>query len=48
MAKPDVQQQMEKQAFLLSPSTPEKLGEFVKRADGQLPHDSARRGVQPE
>src|SRR4029078_12520921 len=30
MARPDVQQQMEKQAFLLTPSTPEKLGEFVK------------------
>ena len=30
MGKPDVQQQMEKQAFLMTPSTPEKLSEFVK------------------
>ena len=48
MARPDVQAQMEKQAFLLSPSTPEKLGEFVKEQMESYRTILRAAGVQPE
>jgi tripartite-type tricarboxylate transporter receptor subunit TctC len=48
MAKPDVLAQMEKQAFLLSPSTPEKLGEFVKEQMESYRTILRAAGVQPE
>jgi tripartite-type tricarboxylate transporter receptor subunit TctC len=48
MAKPDVQQQMEKQAFLLSPSTPEKLGEVVQEQMDSYRTILRAAGVQPE
>jgi len=48
MARPDVQQQMEKQAFLLTPSTPEKLGEFVKEQMESYRTILRAAGVQPE
>jgi tripartite-type tricarboxylate transporter receptor subunit TctC len=48
MAKPDVLAQMEKQAFLLSPSTPEKLGEFVKEQMDSYRTILRAAGVQPE
>jgi len=48
MAKPDVQQQMEKQAFLLTPSTPEKLGAFVKEQMDSYRTILRAAGVQPE
>jgi len=48
MARPDVQQQMEKQAFLLTPSTPEKLGEFVKEQMESYRSILRAAGVQPE
>ena len=48
MAKPDVLAQMEKQAFLLTPSTPEKLGEFVKDQMESYRTILRAAGVQPE
>ncbi len=48
MAKPDVLAQMEKQAFLLTPSTPEKLGEFVKEQMESYRTILRAAGVQPE
>jgi len=48
MAKPDVQQQMEKQAFLLTPSTPERLGAFVKEQMESYRTILRAAGVQPE
>jgi tripartite-type tricarboxylate transporter receptor subunit TctC len=48
MAKPDVQQQMEKQAFLMTPSTPEKLGDFVKEQMESYRTILRAAGVQPE
>jgi tripartite-type tricarboxylate transporter receptor subunit TctC len=48
MAKPDVQAAMEKQAFVLSPSTPEKLGAFVKEQLESYRNILRAAGVQPE
>jgi tripartite-type tricarboxylate transporter receptor subunit TctC len=48
MARPDVQAQMEKQAFLLTPSTPERLGEFVKEQMESYRTILRAAGVQPE
>ena len=48
MAKPDVQAQMEKQAFLLTPSTPERLGTFVKEQMEGYRTILRAAGVQPE
>jgi tripartite-type tricarboxylate transporter receptor subunit TctC len=48
MAKPEVQAQMEKQAFLLTPSTPERLGEFVKEQMESYRTILRAAGVQPE
>jgi len=48
MAKPDVQAAMEKQAFVLSPSTPEKLGGFVKEQLESYRNILRAAGVQPE
>jgi len=48
MARPDVQAQMEKQAFLMTPSTPEKLGEFVKEQMESYRTILRAAGVQPE
>lgn len=48
MGRADVQAQMEKQAFLLSPSTPEKLGAFVKEQMESYRTILRAAGVQPE
>jgi tripartite-type tricarboxylate transporter receptor subunit TctC len=48
MARPDVQAAMEKQAFTLTPSTPERLGEFVKEQLENYRRTLAAAGVQPE
>jgi tripartite-type tricarboxylate transporter receptor subunit TctC len=48
MARPDVQAQMEKQAFLLTPSTPEQLGAFVKEQMESYRTILRAAGVQPE
>ena len=48
MAKPDVQAAMEKHAFVLSPSTPEKLGGFVKEQLESYRNILRAAGVQPE
>jgi tripartite-type tricarboxylate transporter receptor subunit TctC len=48
MAKADVQAAMEKQAFVLSPSTPEKLGGFVKEQLESYRNILRAAGVQPE
>jgi len=48
MSKPDVLAQMDKQAFLLTPSTPEKLGEFVKEQMDSYRTILRAAGVQPE
>jgi len=48
MARPDVQAQMEKQAFLMSPSTPEKLAAFVKEQLDSYRTILRAAGVQPE
>jgi tripartite-type tricarboxylate transporter receptor subunit TctC len=48
MAKPDVLAQMEKQAFLLTPSTPEQLGAFVKEQMESYRTILRAAGVQPE
>jgi tripartite-type tricarboxylate transporter receptor subunit TctC len=48
MGRPDVQAQMEKQAFLMTPSTPEKLGEFVKEQMDSYRTILRAAGVQPE
>jgi tripartite-type tricarboxylate transporter receptor subunit TctC len=48
MGRADVQAQMEKQAFLLSPSTPERLGAFVKEQIDSYRTILRAAGVQPE
>lgn len=48
MGRPDVQAAMEKQAFVLSPSTPEKLGGFVKEQLESYRNILRAAGVQPE
>ena len=48
MGRAEVQAQMEKQAFLMSPSTPEKLGAFVKEQMDSYRTILRAAGVQPE
>ncbi|MGE5639002.1 MAG: Bug family tripartite tricarboxylate transporter substrate binding protein [Clostridia bacterium] len=48
MARPEVQSAMEKQAFALTPSTPERLGELVKEQLENYRRTLAAAGVQPE
>ena len=48
MGRPDVQAAMEKQAFVLSPSSPEKLGAFVKEQMESYRNILRAAGVQPE
>jgi tripartite-type tricarboxylate transporter receptor subunit TctC len=48
MQRPDVVQAMDKQAFLLLPSTPERLGAFVKEQIDSYRNVLRAAGVQPE
>jgi len=48
MARPDVRAQMEKQAFLLNPSTPEQLATLVKEQLESYRATLRAAGVQPE
>ena len=48
MARSDVQALMEKQAFVLTPSSPERLGEFVKEQMESYRNILRAAGVQPE
>jgi len=48
MGRADVQAQMEKQAFLLSPSTPEQLGRLVREQFEAYRATLKAAGVQPE
>ncbi len=48
MGRADVQAQMEKQAFLMTPSTPEKLAEFTKEQMESYRTILRAAGVQPE
>lgn len=48
MGRPDVQAAMEKQAFSLSPSSPERLGAYVKEQLEAYRKVLAAAGVQPE
>ena len=48
MGRPEVQAQMEKQAFLLSPSTPEQLGLLVREQLESYRATLRAAGVQPE
>ena len=48
MARPDVQAAMEKQAFALSPSTPERLADFVKEQMQAYRATLRAAGVEPE
>ena len=48
MGRADVQAAMDKQAFVLSPSSPEKLGAFVKQQLESYRNILRAAGVQPE
>jgi len=48
MGRPDVQAAMEKQAFVLSPSTPERLGAYVKEQLASYRSILSAIGIQPE
>jgi tripartite-type tricarboxylate transporter receptor subunit TctC len=48
MGRPDVQAAMEKQAFVLSPSTPERLAAYVKEQLAGYKAILASIGIQPE
>jgi tripartite-type tricarboxylate transporter receptor subunit TctC len=48
MGRPDVQAAMEKQAFALSPSSPERLGAYVKEQLEAYRKTMALAGIQPE
>ena len=48
MGRPDVQAAMEKQAFALSPSSPERLGAYVKEQLEAYRKTMAIAGIQPE
>ena len=48
MQRPDVVANMDKQAFILLPSTPERLGEFVKEQLDSYRNVLRAAGVQPE
>ena len=48
MGRAEVQAAMEKQAFVLSPSTPDKLGAFVREQLESYRNILRAAGVQPE
>jgi tripartite-type tricarboxylate transporter receptor subunit TctC len=48
MARPDVQAAMEKQAFVLTPSTPERLAAYVKEQIAGYRAITSAIGLQPE
>ncbi len=48
MGRADVQEAMQKQAFVLNPSTPERLGSFVKEQLESFRNILRAAGVQPE
>jgi tripartite-type tricarboxylate transporter receptor subunit TctC len=48
MARPEVQAAMDKQAFVLSPSTPERLGAYVKEQLESYRKTLQAVGIQPE
>ncbi len=48
MARADVQAAMEKQAFTLTPGSPERLGDFVKEQLASYRRILAAAGIQPE
>ena len=48
MKRPEVMAQMDKQAFALSPSTPEQLGAHVKEQMESYRNILRAAGVQPE
>lgn len=48
MGRPDVQAAMEKQAFALSPSSPERLGAYVKEQLEAYRKTMAAAGIRPE
>jgi tripartite-type tricarboxylate transporter receptor subunit TctC len=48
MKRPDVQSAMERQAFTLSPSTPEQLAAFVKEQMESYRRTLRAAGVEPE
>jgi tripartite-type tricarboxylate transporter receptor subunit TctC len=48
MKRPDVMAQMEKQAFILNPSTPEELGAFTKEQIDEYRRITRAAGIQPE
>jgi len=48
MARPDVMAAMDKQAFVLTPSSPERLGAFVKEQMESYRNILRAAGVQPE
>ena len=48
MKRPDVMAAMDKQAFFLSPSTPEQLGQYVKDQKESYARILRAAGVQPE
>jgi tripartite-type tricarboxylate transporter receptor subunit TctC len=48
MGRPDVLAAMERQAFALSPSSPEQLAQFVKEQLEGYRRILAAAGVQPE
>ena len=48
MKRPEVAAAMDKQAFFLTPSTPEQLGEFVKQQKEAYARTLRAAGIQPE
>lgn len=48
MGRPDVQAAMQRQAFSLSPSSPEQLGAFVKEQMESYRRILRAAGVQPD
>lgn len=48
MGRPDVQEAMQKQAFVLTPSTPEKLAAYVKEQLASYRNTLKAVGIQPE
>jgi len=48
MKRPDVLAQMEKQAFILNPSTPEELAHFTKEQIDEYRRITRAAGIQPE
>ena len=48
MKRPEVVAAMDKQAFILSPSTPEELGVFTKEQFEEYKRILRAAGIQPE